>query len=58
MKVKLEVELQELDWIFKGLKVIDQFNIFTAPLKNKIAVAAKPVVDNKENENDTAPKKD
>ena len=58
MKVKLELELPEADIIFKALKAIDPTNIFTALLQKKIASAAKPVVDNKENENDTAPKKD
>jgi len=42
MKVKLELELPEIEVIYKGLKVIDPMNIFLKPLKDKIAEAVQP----------------
>lgn len=48
MTVKVELDLYEVEYIFKGLKVIDQYNIFTAPLRHKIATELQPKVDKKE----------
>ena len=45
MKVKLELELPELDILFKALKVVDPASIFCGSLKDKIAKEAQTIID-------------
>ena len=58
MKVKIELELPEVDVLFKAMNVVDPMNIFLGQLKNKIAQAAKPALQEKdqdeESDNNTA----
>lgn len=45
MKVKVELELPDVDIIFQALKVIDPTNIFARGLRDKLATAAKPALE-------------